>query len=344
MTMKENEQVTSQKMTYDYIDVVLAKHQKDLKRRSLVRYTVFPIAIIVLSSLLMLWTWGSLLLAHGSLTPLFTGLTFRLMIVGLVLFLVNKRDQKKVLSIVAFGVSVGMLILSGSATAVATWRNYEDYEDNVLSRTWSPDWANQEASELATYVDESVAFTRWSEKDLTDLTYGESKGTSVDAIIDQFGKAQSGYLSQDQLELMYVDPSSQSQQVITLWFKRNSDDEYLLLRAEGENLSNESIKVQDAATYTSNWTQSDVDALALQKDQSQSHSGSKLTDILAKHGQPTSIQTLVDCSSNGTTHQLSVAYVDQSVSKGYLATVNLEFEEVDGTYYLTQKSTADDTL
>ncbi len=262
---------------------------------------------------------------------------------GLVFFILDLKKSNKLLSIIAFAVSLVLFmgtagsVLAKQLLAVAPQAKVaiEEVEEDVS------DDSGKDSSDIDKYVDEKAAF-KWTEKDFRALKFSNKySGTRLTTIIKKYGKATKGNVGTESLTLDYSSKSGDSSKTVSLTFRKDDDGHYVLTTGYATNIGELPVEAQDSDSYTSNWTKSDYDALKVQESGEENKTGTKLTEVVDKHGKPTDVQMTILNSGDGFTERLSVTYSDYETDDK-LEYVSLDFEQVDGTYYMTYKYSSED--
>ena len=299
----------------------------------------------------------SLLLAL--LTPwkiVFTILALLGLIFAVILLIVNWKQSKKILTVIAvataalvFAANLGVTVYTNvnnksPQTTVSQSDKGKSKKTEAKKDKDKKDEDNDDTKEDSTdindYIDGDYQFD-WTESDFLSLKvysiHGSNRGTRIKTILKTYGKATEGRMNGDFLTLTYFNGDYSSLKEVELRFVRK-DGIYSLDKATAEGLSNTVAIKKD---YRANWTQSDFDALqeAPEEPNSDLTVGSKWTDIQKQFGDPRlSDQRIVNLGDGeGFEKQMSVTYLDYSAAEGYLPYINLDFKEKDGVYYLTHK-------
>ncbi|MGT2742500.1 DUF308 domain-containing protein [Streptococcus plurextorum] len=263
---------------------------------------------------------------------------FIALVLGILSLVFNFQKTSKTLSIIAlplaiFSFAVGSSVGAYQVLSEVRYRLALAYEAEDV---WEDEWEVSGDSALDAYVDESYEFV-WTELDFREIDfsgYDGTSGTSIEKILSQFGKADDAYLAENYLELSYY--ADDSLAYVSITFKQDSSGSWIASDGFAADLSNQKIAIR-TEDYQSTWTQADFDALVV-GDYSSIELGTKWSDIQAKFGAPTDASEHLSNYGDGFERSLSIYYIADETSDGYLEEVYLNFEEKNGEFYLINKN------
>ncbi|KXT75882.1 hypothetical protein [Streptococcus sp. DD12] len=302
--------------------------------------SIIPPTIILVGAVIFLVV---ALVVPVPLAWLFVALSLATATAGLVFFILDLKKSNKVLSIIAFAVS--LVLFMGTAGTVLTKQllavgSQAQEAIEVIEEVESND-SGKDSSDIDNYVDEDAAF-KWTEKDFRALKFSNKyAGTRLTTIVKKYGKATRGTVGTESLTLDYSGKSGDTTKSVSLTFRKDDEGHYVLMTGYATNISKAPVEAQDSDSYTSNWTKSDYEALKVQESGEDSKTGTTLKDIVDKHGNPTDVQMVINNSGNGFGERLSITYSDYD-TEDKLQYVSLDFEKVDDSFYLTYKYGSDD--
>ncbi len=283
----------------------------------------------------------SVLFAALSFTPLavvFLVLAVLGLIFAIILLVLNLKG-KKLLSIIATAVAFLAVILSVVGLVVNNSRHSDSKSDNSSSvssskkKDKSGDKVKDNSTDVQDYTDKSYKF-EWKQDDISDMKIDKDK---VSDVIAEHGKATEAEISGDNLTLTYGDKSDKdNQQQVRVSFEKQYDGTWVLSYVSGDFKADD---ITTDASYKSDWTKSDFDALK-EGDYDTGSGGTSWSDVKNKHPKPSEAYYEVSMFSAGEVEKsLKILYSDYDSDDSHADYVSLEFKSNDDgkTYNLSHK-------
>lgn len=283
----------------------------------------------------------SVLFAALSFTPLavvFLVLAVLGLIFAIILLVLNLKG-KKLLSIIATAVAFLAVILSVVGLVVNNSRHSDSKSDNSSSvssskkKDKSGDKVKDNSTDVQDYTDKSYKF-EWKQDDISDMKIDKDK---VSDVIAEHGKATEAEISGDNLTLTYGDKSDKdNQQQVRVSFEKQYDGTWVLSYVSGDFKADD---ITTDASYKSDWTKSDFDALK-EGDYDTGSGGTSWSDVKNKHPKPSEAYYEVSMFSAGEVEKsLKILYSDYDSDDSHADYISLEFKSNDDgkTYNLSHK-------
>ncbi|WP_165212819.1 hypothetical protein ACFSN5_04195 [Streptococcus tangpeifui] len=287
---------------------------------------ILPIVSLVLSVLFAAFSFTVV-------APVFLGLSVLGLIFAIVLLILNLKG-KKLLSIIASAVALLAVLISIVGLVVSNSRHSVSKSDNSSSVTSNKNGkVKDNSTDVNDYTDKNYKF-EWKQDDVSDL---KVESDTVADVVKKHGKATEAEISGDELTLRYEDKSKEdTEQKVTVSFEKGYDGTWVISYIDGIFEAND---IDTNASYKSDWTKADFDALKVGDDETGA-GGASWSDVKSKHAKPSAAYyTVRTYSADELEKGLTIEYEDFDADDSHAQRISLEFTTNDDgdTYHLSYK-------